>query len=149
MSTLKTAWLNLQDGLGKRFAWSHVKAIFYNYAEKKLLSTKLDEMDTAINSKVNKADIVQTESTATDKVPSAAYLKEIKDGLDNDIGELTSRQIMYSPISSLIIGLNEPETIYFQLNTTDGRKFTITFSNTKLSYGYNDEGGGWHSIWEK
>lgn len=56
---------------------------------------------------------------------------------------------MYSPISSLIIGLNEPETIYFQLNTTDGRKFTITFSNTKLSYGYNDEGGGWHSIWEK
>ena len=90
MSTLKTAWLNLQDGLGKRFAWSHVKAIFYNYAEHKLLSTKLDEMDTAINSKVNKADIVQTESTATDKVPSAAYLKEIKDGLDNDIGELTS-----------------------------------------------------------
>lgn len=94
MSTLKTAWLNLQDGLGKRFAWSHVKAIFYNYAEQKLLSTKLDEMDTAINSKVNKADIVQTESTATDKVPSAAYLKEIKDGLDNDIGELTSSQII-------------------------------------------------------
>lgn len=32
----------------------------------------------------------QTESTATNKAPSSAYLKTIKDGLDEDISELTS-----------------------------------------------------------
>lgn len=41
----------------------------------------------------------QTESTATNKAPSSAYLKEIKDGLDNDIGELTSSMIISREIS--------------------------------------------------
>ena len=112
MSTLKTAWINLQDGLGKRFAWSHVKATFYNYADKKLLSTKLDEMDTAIGEKFDKSNVVQTESTATDKVPSAAYLKEIKDGLDNDIGELTSSSLKMKIVTgSILCQENTPTTL--------------------------------------
>lgn len=88
--SLKTAWLNLQDSLGNRFAWSHVNAVYYNWAQKKLLKEKLDDIDTAINAKVAKTDIVQVESTATDKVPSCAYIKNIKDGLDSDIAELNS-----------------------------------------------------------
>ena len=112
MSTLKTAWINLQDSLGKRFAWSHVKATFYNYADKKLLSTKLDEMDTAIGEKFDRSNVVQTESTATDKVPSAAYLKEIKDGLSGDISELTSSAIRTGTFSNKkhndVINLNTP-----------------------------------------
>ena len=89
--SLKAAWLNLQDGLGNRFAWSHVNAIYYSYAQKKLLKEKLDDIDTAINAKVAKTDIVQVESTATDKVPSCAYIKNIKDELDGDIAELNSK----------------------------------------------------------
>ena len=90
--SLKTAWLNLQDSLGNRFAWSHVNAVYYNWAQKKLLKEKLDDIDTAINAKVAKTDIVQVESTATDKVPSCAYIKNIKDGLDADIAELDSNK---------------------------------------------------------
>ena len=50
----------------------------------------LDAITAKVIKQLSSSDIVQTESTATNKVPSAAYLKEIKDGLDNDISELTS-----------------------------------------------------------
>ena len=88
--SLKTAWLNLQDGLGNRFAWSHVNAIYYSQAQSKLLKDKLDEMETATNGKVAKTDIVQVESTSQSTVPSSAYLKTVKDALDADISELNS-----------------------------------------------------------
>ena len=88
--SLKTAWLNLQDGLGNRFAWSHVNAIYYSQAQNKLLKDKLDDMETAINAKVAKTDIVQVESTSQTTVPSSAYLKSVKDDLDSEISQLNS-----------------------------------------------------------
>ena len=88
--SLKTAWLNLQDGLGNRFAWSHVNAIYYSQAQNKLLKDKLDDMETAINAKVAKTDIVQVESTSQSTVPSSAYLKSVKDDLDSEINTLSS-----------------------------------------------------------
>lgn len=72
MSILKTAWANLQDGLGNRFSWSHVKAIFYNYAEHKLLSTKLDEMDALIDAKIAKAMMSSVQVNDKSKVPTSA-----------------------------------------------------------------------------
>ena len=38
---------------------------------------------------VAKTDIVQTESTATNKVPSSAYLKQVKDSIDSNLEELS------------------------------------------------------------
>lgn len=72
MALLKTAWANLQDGLGNRFSWSHVKAIFYNYAEHKLLSTKLDEMDALIDAKIAKAMMSSVQVNDESKVPTSA-----------------------------------------------------------------------------
>ena len=72
MALLKTAWANLQDGLGNRFSWSHVKAIFYNYAEHKLLSTKLDEMDALIDAKIAKAMMSNVQVNDQSKVPTSA-----------------------------------------------------------------------------
>lgn len=72
MALLKTAWANLQDGLGNRFSWSHVKAIFYNYAEHKLLSTKLDEMDALIDAKIAKAMMSSVQVNDKSKVPTSA-----------------------------------------------------------------------------
>lgn len=72
MALLKTAWANLQDGLGNRFSWSHVKAIFYNYAEHKLLSTKLDEMDALIDEKIAKAMMSNVQVNDQTKVPTSA-----------------------------------------------------------------------------
>lgn len=53
MATYKTGWIKkLINGVStKIFAISHVKAIYYDYANSKTLKTKLDEMDTSINGK--------------------------------------------------------------------------------------------------
>lgn len=53
-------------------------------------STDLQRLIDAIADKVMtkllaKTDIVQTESTATNKVPSSAYLKQVKDSIDSNL----------------------------------------------------------------
>mgnify|MGYP001623802949 CR=1 FL=1 len=81
MSVLKTAWANLQDGLGNRFSWSHVKAIFYNYAEQKLLSTKLDEMDALIDEKIAKAMMSNVQVNDQMKVPTSALAYSMNESI--------------------------------------------------------------------
>lgn len=115
--SLKTAWLNLQDGLGNRFAWSHVNAIYYSQAQNKLLKDKLDDMETAINAKVAKTDIVQVESTSQSTVPSSAYLKSVKDDLDSEINTLSS-----GTINTIDIG---------PITTDNSGRFTINYSYRK------------------
>lgn len=45
---------------------------------------------------VAKTDIVQVESTATNKVPSSAYLKQVKDSIDSNLEELDNKvSLMY------------------------------------------------------
>lgn len=81
MALLKTAWANLQDGLGNRFSWSHVKAIFYNYAEQKLLSTKLDEMDALIDEKIAKAMMSNVQVNDQTKVPTSALAYSMNESI--------------------------------------------------------------------
>ena len=55
-------------------------------------STDLQRLIDAIADKVMtkllaKTDIVQTESTATNKVPSSAYLKQVKDSIDSNLAD--------------------------------------------------------------
>ena len=55
-------------------------------------STDLQRLIDAIADKVMtkllaKTDIVQTESTATNKVPSSAYLKQVKDNIDSNLND--------------------------------------------------------------
>lgn len=45
---------------------------------------------------VAKTDIVQVESTATNKVPSSAYLKQVKDSIDSNLGKSVSLDILFS-----------------------------------------------------
>ena len=57
-------------------------------------STDLQRLIDAIADKVMtkllaKTDIVQTESTATNKVPSSAYLKQVKDSIDSNLAYIT------------------------------------------------------------
>lgn len=48
--------------------------------------------NTALTTKLadylKKTDIVQTESTATNKVPSSAYLKQVKDSIDSNLASI-------------------------------------------------------------
>lgn len=113
--SLKTAWLNLQDGLGNRFAWSHVNAIYYSQAQNKLLKDKLDDMETAINAKVAKTDIVQVESTSQSTVPSSAYLKSVKDDLDSEIDTLSSG-ILFSRVDAIGFTIAESPSVRLVIN---------------------------------
>lgn len=61
---------------------------------------------------VAKTDIVQVESTATNKVPSSAYLKQVKDSIDSNLADIASR-----------IGDDAYE---FGISTTSGSTRTIT-----------------------
>lgn len=52
MATYKTGWLRLPNDpkdFKERFAWSHVKSIFYDKAKNILLKKKLDDMDALIS----------------------------------------------------------------------------------------------------
>lgn len=62
MATYKTGWMKkLINGVStKIFAISHVKAIYYDYANSKTLKSKLDEMDKSITQKATKASPVFT-----------------------------------------------------------------------------------------
>ena len=89
MALLKTAWANLQDGLGNRFSWSHVKAVFYNYAEQKLLSTKLDEMDTLIDEKIAKAMMSNVQVNDQTKVPTSALAYSMSQEISQNAQDIT------------------------------------------------------------
>lgn len=57
-----------KDSSGARgFVFSHVKSIYYNWSQKKLLSTKMDEIDESINSLNSSMNVtdVQIEETIT------------------------------------------------------------------------------------
>lgn len=63
--------------------------------------------NTALTTKLadylKKTDIVQTESTATNKVPSSAYLKQVKDSIDSNLEKLDSNlELLYSSDSLAI-----------------------------------------------
>lgn len=110
MALLKTAWANLQDGLGNRFSWSHVKAIFYNYAEQKLLSTKLDEMDALIDEKIAKAMMSNVQVNDQMKVPTSALAYSMNESitkLNSDL-EYTVGNNFISYISSTGAGTSNP-----------------------------------------
>ena len=60
--------------------------------------------NTALTTKLadylKKTDIVQTESTATNKVPSSAYLKQVKDSIDSNLAENLGKLISFSSETS-------------------------------------------------
>lgn len=71
-------------------------------------STDLQRLIDAIADKVMtkllaKTDIVQTESTATNKVPSSAYLKQVKDSIDSNF--MKSYDLLISSTSTT--GINQ------------------------------------------
>lgn len=65
---------------------------------------------------VKKTDIVQTESTATDKVPSSAYIKSVKDTINSNLGDViaqsTYKTSLRSPAKTHTLGIHDNGTAY-------------------------------------
>lgn len=145
MSVLKTAWANLQDGLGNRFSWSHVKAIFYNYAEQKLLSTKLDEMDALIDEKIAKAMMSNVQVNDETKVPTSALAYSMSQDISQNAQDITQ---LYSDKASksetMIIFSSMPSGIESALS------FASNYPNAIAPYtgrGWTDMGSPWNNYY--
>lgn len=109
--------------------------------------------NTALTTKLadylKKTDIVQTESTATNKVPSSAYLKQVKDSIDSNLGDISTNLNTVigdiNPLKSNYINhistnvLNKVNLVLWDNNTADtpfkagntvyGNGFCITYSS--------------------
>lgn len=91
---------------------------------------------------VAKTDIVQVESTATNKVPSSAYLKQVKDSIDSNLGNISDdiNPLKSNYVSHINVNvLNKVNLVLWDVNTADtpfktgntvyGNGFCITYSS--------------------
>lgn len=102
--------------------------------------------NTALTTKLadylKKTDIVQTESTATNKVPSSAYLKQVKDSIDSNLGNISNdiKPLKSNYVSHINVNvLNKVNLVLWDANTADtpfkagntvyGNGFCITYSS--------------------
>ena len=96
-----------------------------------------------------KTDIVQTESTATNKVPSSAYLKQVKDNIDSNLAAANAKVTLNG-----VKNINGFTAVYsdwtdraFQLYYENGEIASIAFNNTGIWYDFYD-GQNWKQVWK-
>lgn len=115
--------------------------------------------DKVMTKLLTKADIVQTESTATNKVPSSAYLKQLFDSVNSNFGELydpSNRTEAYSidntglPLGWHIIGSETTGKSPFtygtmlQLSRYNLRiQFAFDINGTQLAKRNTNSNGSW------
>ena len=102
--------------------------------------------NTALTTKLadylKKTDIVQTESTDTNKVPSSAYLKSVKDDINSNLGNISDdiNPLKSNYVSHINVNvLNKVNLVLWDVNTADtpfktgntvyGNGFCITYSS--------------------
>lgn len=103
---------------------------------------------------VAKTDIVQVESTTTNKVPSSAYLKQVKDSIDSNLANVSSTatkannkvQLNGGPIK--IIAYAGDGNWSFQQQYGDGHILSLNINDTQIAYDYYD-GKNWTRKWTK
>lgn len=71
---------------------------------------------------LKKTDIVQTESTATNKVPSSAYLKQVKDNIDSNLVNLNdwSSSVIMREAEAITMPSNRFILFFLNPSTTSG-----------------------------
>lgn len=95
-----------KDKEGNRgFAFSHVKTIYYNWASKILLKTKLDEMDALIDAKIAKAMMSNQQVNDANKVPTSALAYLMSQNITknaNDISDINGNLINRLAVSETV-----------------------------------------------
>lgn len=114
-------------------------ALALKVAQELVSNTKLAQQ---LADYVKKTDIVQTESTATNKVPSSAYLKQVKDSINSNLGNISDdiNPLKSNYVSHINVNvLNKVNLVLWDANTADtpfkagntvyGNGFCITYSS--------------------
>ena len=98
---------------------------------------------------VAKTDIVQVESTATNKVPSSAYLKQVKDSIDSNLAKTNAKVTLngVKNINGFTAVYSDRTDRAFQLQYDSGEIASIAFNNTGIWYDFYD-GRNWKQVWK-
>ena len=112
---------------------------------------------------VAKTDIVQVESTATNKVPSSAYLKQVKDSIDSNLSQKANSSDLTN-VSNVAAAANGKVELSggpikiiayagdgnwsFQQQYGDGVILSLGMNDTQIFYDYYD-GNTWTRKWTK
>lgn len=98
---------------------------------------------------VAKTDIVQVESTATNKVPSSAYLKQVKDSIDSNLAAANAKVTLngVENINGFTAVYSDRTDRAFQLQYDSGEIASIAFNNTGIWYDFYD-GQNWKQLWK-
>ena len=107
-----------------------------------------------------KTAIVQTESTATDKVPSSAYIKQALGTINSNLvskvndSDFTTyvNSIKMGKVTGFRIGTDDTNVIIQWLtgpNQEFGYALNITIANGAMQFFHRDTSGNWVSKWTK
>ena len=98
---------------------------------------------------VAKTDIVQVESTATNKVPSSAYLKQVKDSIASNLAAANAKVTLngVKNINGFTAVYSDRTDRAFQLYYDNGEIASIAFNNTGIWYDFYD-GQKWKQVWK-
>ena len=105
---------------------------------------------------VAKTDIVQTESTATDKVPSSAYLKQVVDKQNSNLTKVSNTATVANSKTELsgVKTIKGFTSVYadhtdraIQLKYESGEIASLAFNNTGIWYDFYN-GTTWGQVWK-
>ena len=135
MATYKTGWLRLPTDakdFKERFAWSHVKAIFYDKAKNILLKDKLDAMDKLIS---DHADAIANKLMTNDAFNTAIadyVTKSMMSGVQVNDGD-------HVPTSALAYAMQQAITA--NANAITRLNSEALFTNALHTVSANDSNG--------
>lgn len=146
MATYKTGWLRLPSDpkdFKERFAWSHVKSIFYDKAKNILLKKKLDDMDGLI------AD--HTDAIANKLMTNDAFNTAIADYVTkammsstqvNDANHVPTSSLAYAMQQAITANANAITKLNSDLKTAKGITVVKTSASKDITAGSS---GFWHA----
>lgn len=121
-------------------------ALALKVAQELVSNTKLAQQ---LADYVKKTDIVQTESTATNKVPSSAYLKQVKADINSNLAAANAKVALngVKNINGFTAVYSDRTDRAFQLQYDSGEIASIAFNNTGIWYDFYD-GQNWKQVWK-
>lgn len=121
-------------------------ALALKVAQELVSNTKLAQQ---LADYVKKTDIVQTESTATNKVPSSAYLKQVKADINSNLAKTNAKVTLngVKNINGFTAVYSDRTDRAFQLYYDNGEIASIAFNSTGIWYDFYD-GQKWKQVWK-
>ena len=121
-------------------------ALALKVAQELVSNTKLAQQ---LADYVKKTDIVQTESTATNKVPSSAYLKQVKADINSNLAKTNAKVTLdgVKNINGFTAVYSDRTDRAFQLCYDNGEIASIAFNSTGIWYDFYD-GQNWKQVWK-